>query len=299
MEIRGLNSKEELTDLFGLYEKVFKKTPLSYFKNRLLNDPYFAPQDVRVAIEDDRIVSTITVYRRKMYWRGKEVTFGGIGNVATLPEYGGRGLSTGVMNNAIAYIKQNGFLLSILYTGINRFYERVGFITPQAWRARLTITEIASGQFKIREFEPSDLNAVQELYLRFNKKSNGPLIREPEYWRANLLFAEENERFLVAEKDKVQAYIRVVPENTKGEVWEFAYDDENAFLELLSFVSNLLDKKELTTAAILPRNFFQKDLPVKIEYEPSDITMYLVLNPEVKKIIGEFENYCFWWTDNF
>ncbi|WP_456408936.1 GNAT family N-acetyltransferase [Caldithrix abyssi] len=299
MEIRGLKSKEELTDLFGLYEKVFKKTPLSYFKNRLLNDPYFVPQDVRVAIEDNRIVSTITVYRRKMYWRGKEVTFGGIGNVATLPEYGGRGLSTGVMNNAIAYMKQNGFLLSILYTGINRFYERAGFITPQAWQARLTITEIASGQFKIREFEQSDLNAVQELYLRFNKKSNGPLIREPEYWRANLLFAEKNERFLVAEKDKVQAYIRVVPENTKGEVWEFAYDDENAFLELLSFVSNFLDKKELTTAAILPRDFFQKDLPVKIEYEPSDITMYLVLNPEVKKIIGEFENYCFWWTDNF
>ncbi len=299
MEIRGLNNKDELTELFDVYKKVFKKTPLRYFENRLLNDPYFVPQDVRVAIEDGRIVSTVTVYRRKMYWKGQTIPFGGIGNVATLPEHGGKGLSTKVMKDALKYMGENGLPLSILFTGINGFYERFGFQTAPAWRARFFVPETVPAKFEIRKFKPTDFEPVQQLYRRFNRNKSGALLREPAYWRANLLFAEENELFLVAEAGTIEAYMRLVPGNPKGEIWEFAYSDVHAFVQLLFSAAQRLKKNTLETAALIPKNFFDQALPVKVEYEPSEIAMYKILQPDMRETADGFAEYCFWWTDNF
>ncbi len=299
MEIRGLNNKDELTELFDVYKKVFKKTPLRYFENRLLNDPYFVPQDVRVAIEDGRIVSTVTVYRRKMYWKGQTIPFGGIGNVATLPEHGGKGLSTKVMKDALKYMGENGLPLSILFTGINGFYERFGFQTAPAWRARFFVPETVPAKFEIRKFKPTDFEPVQQLYRRFNRNKSGALLREPAYWRANLLFAEENELFLVAEAGTIEAYMRLVPGNPKGEIWEFAYSDVHAFVQLLFSAAQRLKKNTLETAALIPKNFFDQALPVKVEYEPSEIAMYKILQPDMREAADGFAEYCFWWTDNF
>ncbi|RLD14114.1 hypothetical protein DRI50_05920, partial [candidate division KSB1 bacterium] len=189
--------------------------------------------------------------------------------------------------------------LSILFTGINGFYERFGFQTAPAWRARFFVPETVPAKFEIRKFKPTDFEPVQQLYRRFNRNKSGALLREPAYWRANLLFAEENELFLVAEAGTIEAYMRLVPGNPKGEIWEFAYSDVHAFVQLLFSAAQRLKKNTLETAALIPKNFFDQALPVKVEYEPSEIAMYKVLQPDMREAADGFAEYCFWWTDNF
>ncbi len=300
MEIRGLNNREELSDLFKMYRKVFKITPLSYFVNRLLNDPYFLPQDVRVAVIDNMIVSSITIYRRQMYWRGKVITFGGIGNVSTLPEYSGKGISSKVMEDAINYMQDQDFSVTILFTGINAFYERFGFKTLPAQYAKFAIPNISTQKYTIRNYKESDFTASRDLYENFNKHLSGSLVRDNEYWAANFKFAEKNELFLIAESHSINAYIRFVPNDKKGDIWEFAYSDFSAFLEILYHFSKRFNKKIINSSALIPKSLSNgNNIKMIVDDELTNIVMYKNLAHSYKNVLNEHTDYCFWWTDNF
>jgi len=302
MQIRGLKNKDELNDLYKLYEKVFKKTPMAYFKNRIVNDPYLKLNDIRVAIEDNKIVSSIIIYRRKMYWNDEIISFGGVGNVSTLPEYGGKGFSTKVLNDAFNYMKELGFPLTILFAGINGFYERLGFKTIAGFYSKFKIRTHFSSNKNIREFRQEDLKEVHELYESFNQKRTGTLIRDIAYWKANLNFAERNEQFFVALKDdKIVAYIRFVPDYLKNEIFEFAYSEINSFSDLLLFIANMLNKSEISTSALVPQGFFdfENNEKMEVSYTPNTISMYRELFKGIEQNLGISNNYTFWWSDNF
>ncbi|HEX3073210.1 MAG TPA: GNAT family N-acetyltransferase, partial [Ignavibacteriales bacterium] len=130
--IRGLETSGELQKLYSFYPKVFKKTPLDFFVRRIENDPYLQLGDIRIAEEDGGITSSVAVIRRTMYWGGESVPFGGIGNVSSLPEKRGTGIASAVMNDAIKYMKGMDLNVSILFTGINPFYEKFRFVTVPA-----------------------------------------------------------------------------------------------------------------------------------------------------------------------
>jgi len=299
--LRGLKNRGELDRILQFYPAVFTKTPLSYFSSRLLNDPYLKPDDIRIAEENGEILSTITVYRRKMYWRGKTVDFAGIGNVATRPDKRGLGLSSKVMRDSIDYIKKLNIPIVILFTGINQFYERYNFFTIPAFQVKFLIQSSDISQFNIRRFRQEDLEEIQRFYETFNRSLKGAIYREPVYWKANLSFAAADEIFLVAEKHKkITAYIRVSSRCDKGEILEFAFSDVPAFYALLCHTAELLNKQELTSAALLPKNLFDSTFPCEVHYEPSTIAMALILNDDdTVPSVEDFAEYTFHWTDDF
>ncbi len=295
--IRGLE-KEELNRIFDFYPLVFKKTPLKYFTSRLLADPYLKGGDIRIAEESGEILSSVTVYRRQMHWEGKIVQFGGIGNVSTHPDHRGKGLSSKLIEDAINYMKKLGFPISILFTGINSFYEKFGYFTVPAFKAKIKIEGKREYSWEVREFEEEDLLRISQIYLSFNQELKGAIFRDEKYWRANLSFAEEGEVFLVAEKQgEIQAYLRAVPGHEKGDLWEWGFYEIEGFLEILKELAQRTGKSEFSTAALLKRDFFQ-GLPLQVEYEPSTLAMGLIMD-ETKFKKEDFLGYTFWWTDNF
>ena len=301
--IRGLKTKDELEKLVQLLPTVFTKTPLKFFTSRFFNDPYLHFGDVRVAEENGEFISTVTVFRRKMWWQGECIEFGAIGNVATVPEKRGLGLSSTLMKDAINLMKKLSFPLSVLFTGINPFYEKFGYFTIPAHTAVIFPEADRKLKFSIRKFNNNDLGQVAELYEKFNRNLIGTLVRDLDYWQANLKFAEDDEIFLVAEDaGEIAAYLRMVPNHEKGDVWEFAYSDVEAFVDLLNYSAKMTGKGQMKTACFVPNYFFENSLPVKVEYEPSTLAMALVMDGtrfsenEVKE---KLENYAFWWTDNF
>jgi hypothetical protein len=67
---------------------------------------------------------------------------GGIGGVGTLPEYRERGLATLLLEDAIAYMERKGHAISMLFTGINPFYAKLGWADFPEWRFRLQVRRV-------------------------------------------------------------------------------------------------------------------------------------------------------------
>lgn len=298
----GLNNSWEFEKLFAFYAKAFIKTPLVFFKKRINNDPYLIPNDIRIWEEDDKILSSVTVFRRAMYWQGNKISFGGIGNVSTLPEKRSLGLSSKVMKDTVKYIEEIPMDVSILFTGINSFYEKFNFFTIPTYYLTFNISGSSESNYSVRNFNEADLGMVSKIYESFNKNLCGPIVRDIDYWKANLRFAEEDEIFLVAEKQNtIEGYIRIVPGESKNNIWEFGFSNIEAFNALIFTTSKLLNKKELKTAALCPLNFIGNNVAYNISYEPSSIAMALIKRDISSKYFfqEDFNKYCFWWTDNF
>jgi predicted acetyltransferase len=300
--IRGLRDFGELEKLYSLYSKVFLKTPLPFFTKRINNDPYMVLSDFRVAEEVKEIVSSVAVIRRKMHWKGGSLPFAGIGNVSTLPEKRDHGFSSMLMNDALKYIKDNFFEVSILFTGINPFYERFNYFTIKSYYLTFHVPdEEERTKYNIRNFTENDLNKVSVIYDRFNKNLCGPIDRDTNYWKANLKFAEDNEIFLLAEyQNEIDGYVRIVPSVDKNEIWEFGFTDIEALNALLHKTAKLLNKHDLKTMSLCPLDFIKDEKTINITYEPNSIAMAFITGNTDRMIDrNEFDNYCFWWTDNF
>jgi predicted GNAT family N-acyltransferase len=297
--IRGIRNFAEIERLYAYYPKVFVKTPLTFFKSRIDNDPFLIPEDIRIAEEEDKIISSAVVLRRKMYWNNKVKSFAGIGNVSTLPPKRGNNLAATVMKDALQYSENINTDTAILFTGINRFYEKLNFFTISSNHIIFRIEEPARKDYIIRSFTKADLTFISEIYESFNRYLYGPLVREVKYWDANLSFADPNEIFLVAERfNSIEGYMRIVPETLRNEIWEFGYTKREALDALLCEAGRILGKKIFKSASLCPYNMLTDTQHVKIEYEAASLAMAYI-HDTASELKNEFNNYCFWWTDNF
>lgn len=301
INIRGLTNKGEINKLFKYYPKVFKITPLEYFVSRISDNPNLSPEDIRIAEVDNNILSSVTVYRKKMYWKDGIIPFAGIGNVSTIAEYRGEGLALKVMKDALQYIEEKQINLSILFTDINKFYEKLNYFTIPLFQIEFKIVENNFFDYEIKDYSPSELQSVSKLYHVFNKNLNGPIYRDQEGWTRNLQMAENNESFLVAIKEnRLNGYLRFVPDKDNREITEFAFYDINSLYALLSKAGTIMGKNILKTSALCPYNFIKDNPFIKVSFEPSTIAMACIKNILNSSITKEdFKNYCFWWTDNF
>jgi RimJ/RimL family protein N-acetyltransferase len=79
---------------------------------------------------DDILASNIEIVERTVTVDGQPLRVGGIGGVATLPEYRGRGLASRAMSAAVEFMKDElGLEYGLLITGSRRrsFYEGMGW----------------------------------------------------------------------------------------------------------------------------------------------------------------------------
>ena len=91
------------------------------------------------------------------------------------------------MRNAVAYIERQKHDISLLYTGIHGYYERLGWRTFSHGVGHdiAATSEIRPSGFDgaVRPMRPvEDLPAVQAIYESSNRELAGPVARTPAYW---------------------------------------------------------------------------------------------------------------------
>jgi RimJ/RimL family protein N-acetyltransferase len=99
------------------------------------DDPYntlsWASPDWNILVYNENVLAAqVEIVERTITVGEQPVHVGGIGGVATLPEFRGRGLATHAMSHAAQYIKKNlGREFGLLITGERRstFYEGIGW----------------------------------------------------------------------------------------------------------------------------------------------------------------------------
>lgn len=184
-EFRAVDPAEH-EEVMALWLAVWGDDGRAYFRAYLEGDPWYQDRYCRVAKVNGRVVSAAMVCRRPLRLGARELTMGGIANVATLRDYRRFGYSGELLRQCVQVMEEEGFDFSALGTGYYRHYERHGWSRVSTSTYALALEESAS-------FPPSDpdiqplsvgewLAEAPPVYAAYN--ANLPLCfeRSLEYW---------------------------------------------------------------------------------------------------------------------
>lgn len=167
---------------------------LAYFSRYFYGDVEWLPYYTQVAEVGGRIVSAVHICRRVVACGDMQLTMGGIANVATAKEFRGEGFSTACVRRAIAVMEGDAMDFSLLFTGINPFYAREGFVDWPRERQRGTIRADFVPRptaLHVRPATSADLPTIQALYANYNRTRPIAVQRTPAYWRDWIEFAPD------------------------------------------------------------------------------------------------------------
>jgi predicted acetyltransferase len=118
-----------------------------------------------------RVISNVSIYQANVQWGDAILKIGGIGGVATDPDYRKHGYAGTILEHCLAYMEDEGCDLSILWTGIPDYYRRWGWEhAGQDWVFfidRTTITYLPSapsGEVITDSLDPRAIAAVHDLH---------------------------------------------------------------------------------------------------------------------------------------
>lgn len=226
MEFRSLYP-EELEAWLDHVTHVFSASR-QYFSNHWHNDPWKDAEGIRIAVDDGKIVSTVRVFIRKMYFHGEPISVGGIGEVSTRAEYRTRGLATQLLKDSIQFMEDRQIDLSMLH-GSQRIYSVEGWQSVPRYYAKKTFIGRKQQEWNIRPVNFQDSNEIAQLaslYDSYSRKFNGTFVRDDAAYWTDWVKTESPQAW-VAERDGViDGYVSVRGRNGNLGVKEFVPSEE-------------------------------------------------------------------------
>ena len=172
-------SEDELEACVALQHLVFRPDEpeaLLRYRSYVRDDPAFRIGQTRVAEMGGRIVGHLRVWDRKLAVRGTVLTAGGIGSLLTHPEYRGRGIASGLLENTEQYFEEAGYDIGLLFSIISTpYYACRGWSPIPISTFEISLADAAeSGTFSPRELEPDkDMQAVRRRTTLFRADIQG------------------------------------------------------------------------------------------------------------------------------
>lgn len=192
----------------------------------LWGDPTLTAEDIRVAVVDGVIASVVRIADRPIRYGEATLRLAGIGAVSTHPDFRGQGLASAVLEDAVRSMRERGYQLAMLFTGIQPFYARLGWqaFSEPGFRVSCSPPPILGEGAFVRPFDEShDLPAIARIYDAFNQDSFGPYLRMSEYWCCDHSRERNIMPALVAERlGEVIAYASIVPYGAAVTLYEAA-----------------------------------------------------------------------------
>jgi predicted N-acetyltransferase YhbS len=284
-ELRSIRTIQEQEEIFALNAIAFSKgtppTPPEFFPHHVLDDARYRLEQTRALFVNGKIVSAVSVFDRAMWVFGKEIPYGGIGDVSTLPSEQGKGYSSKVMRDVIEFMKAKGYPLSVLFTGIQPYYEKFGFqIAPQTKMVIERFTVERNPDVRIFDWF-KDLEQVQSVHRAFNQSRLFACARTEADWLGQHKYApEDNHGFLVLEEDgRIIGYVRSKGKENMITVWEFGCVN-NTMECFTTLVGHLFRRFNAEKAEIiLPVNdFLLQHFDGKFTTHSHTMMMFAVLN---------------------
>ena len=120
--------ESELEELLDLLCAVHNPDGRERYRGYIEGDPTWRPSHTPVVVVDNRIVSTLRIWDRRVHLGVTPIRMGGIGGVTTHPDYRERGIATRLMEHAAEHMRDDGYDLGLLFSAIPaRFYLRLGW----------------------------------------------------------------------------------------------------------------------------------------------------------------------------
>lgn len=245
MEIRAAY-ESELEQVIELSCLAFDSDDHERYWQYVKGDSSYRLSQTRVVVVNDKVVSTLRVWERRIRVGASLVTMGGIGGVCTHPRYRGVGYASALMQDTIGYLRATGYDIGALFSIIpDEFYRRLGWVSLPLRSSIVTCNSSMEAEppprWQITDFNPeTDLDAVARLYNIANEQQSGAIARTRAYWD----MAPSRIRCIlptvVAQRNRhVEGYLNYQLGRKVAEVLEVGYMPDNSEETLDVLVSHL------------------------------------------------------------
>jgi predicted acetyltransferase len=283
LTVQRLETDEDIEQYFELMRNVFgEEAGVDKLAKKLIDyHPTMTLKDFFVIKHKGRIVSTINLIPVTWSIGGILLRVAEMGNVATLPEYRGKGLIRRLVDEFHKEVKDQAYDLAII-EGIPYFYRQFGYeyAVPLLEEIRMRLDQIPDGKskIKIRPFTQKDIPRAMKLLAQSQRKFHVHSVRDKAVWEMQEKTSiasdpEPFQAFAVEEERKLIAYFRM-RENPKEKeliLTEITEVDQLAAQAILVFLKNFGVQRGLEI------------LSAHISYE-EPLTEHLVALGAVKRI---------------
>lgn len=185
-EIRSAANRAELESVYDILGEAFP-VGRDFFQNRLDHDSTYDRSTTWITKQQEDITCTIQIFPFMSRVEDAAVKIGGIGSVATVPEFRGQGHCKQMLHRLTEWMEQQEYDLSLLFAVINPFYEKAGWSTVPETLYELNVGNIlnasSNSKYAILPFEPSYSRIISNIYEQFNDKRTYTVIRPSTHWR--------------------------------------------------------------------------------------------------------------------
>lgn len=248
--VQAANLKEYVK-VCDVVDEAFKHSELEskIIKVTTAQDPKFQKGDLRIAKVNGKIVSAMMLIRRPLRIGTAVVDGAIVAPVATHPKYQGKGYCSAIMKDAIHYMKDQGFDLTILW-GIPWLYLRYGY-SPAMLKPELVInpeqsTSMEKGPHRFRPFTEVDLKEMTAIYHANSARRTCAEVRSPTMSEWQPGGSEVKLEVLTDKKDRVTGY-RALGTDWGGHpcAHEIGVLNDEACMVILSSLIELAKEKDL------------------------------------------------------
>ena len=252
MEIRAAH-ESELEQVVELSCLAFDSDDHERYWQYVQGDSSYRLPQTRVVVVNDKVVSTLRVWERRIRVGASLVTMGGIGGVCTHPRYRGVGYASALMRDTIGYLRTTGCDIGALFSIIPEgFYHRLGWVSLPLWGSFLMCSSSMEAKpplgWQITDFNPeTDLDAVARLYNIANEQQSGAIARTRAYWDMapsrirGILPTVVARRIEETCASKLGGYLNYQLDKKVAEVLEVGYMPDNSEEALEVLVSHLFE----------------------------------------------------------
>ena len=260
MEIRAVR-ESELEQVIELSCLAFDPNGHERYWQYVKGDSSYRLSQTRVVVVNDRVISTLRVWERRIRVGASLVTMGGIGGVCTHPHYRGVGYASALMRDTIDYLRTTGCDLGVLFTIIpEAFYRRLGWTSLPLHSFNLKCNSatrtVTSSEWQVTDFNPeTDVDAVVRLHDLANAEQSGSIARTRAYWDMAPPRIRGVLPTVVARQDGyIAGYLNYEIEGKRVEVREVGYIPDNSTV-LDALVSHFLQVCETQSVEEIESRF--------------------------------------------
>jgi predicted acetyltransferase len=204
----------------------------------------FRPEEVWGVFAGDRLAAKLAVYPLAIWIQGKRFAMGGIGGVATWPEYRRNGYVGRLMRKSLEAMREAGMTVSLLAPFSYSFYRKYGwetFMERKKYEVETAkLTSFPPYEGRIERIVPEQaISLLSMLYETYAAKYNGMLSRSEDWWkRAVLKNKSETCAVYYNQAGNPSGYLIYQVKNRHFQVKELIWLDEEALLALWKFIGN-------------------------------------------------------------